>query len=276
MVCIYEHRPGPGSSTLGGSGANLENWRTRSVLRGHTNNVVDLSWAPDDARLASASLDNSVRIWDAATGQLLRRLDYHTSFIKGLAWDPVGALRAGLGAWGERMGRLGGRRRLLALVRPPPLALSSRHIAALPPLLFSPSPRHLPGDAERGPLRGHLALRRLERRLRGQGALCQAGHKHLLHPPLLVPRRRLPGHRWAPRWGWMEWVGGIMLEAMAGAAMAALPARPLTLPAPASWLQCVSRPCRQQLPGLLACGRGAAAWAVDRGAGAAAGQRAPG
>ena len=27
MICIYEHKPGPGTLVLGGSGASLENWR---------------------------------------------------------------------------------------------------------------------------------------------------------------------------------------------------------------------------------------------------------
>ena len=87
MACIFEHRPGPGATALGG-GTNLENWRLKLVLRGHSNNVVDLGWSPDDSRLATASIDN------AASGQRLKTLDYHTSFVKGLAWDPVGTYLA--------------------------------------------------------------------------------------------------------------------------------------------------------------------------------------
>ncbi|PRW57352.1 uroporphyrinogen decarboxylase [Chlorella sorokiniana] len=95
MICIFEHKPGPGTTVLGGSSTpNLENWRTRAVLRGHSNNVVDLGWSPDDSKLASASIDNAVCIWDAASGHLLKRLDFHTSFVKGLAWDPVGTYLA--------------------------------------------------------------------------------------------------------------------------------------------------------------------------------------
>ena len=95
MICIFEHKPGPGTTVLGGgSTPNIENWRTRAVLRGHSNNVVDLGWSPDDSKLASASIDNAVCIWDAASGHLLKRLDFHTSFVKGLAWDPVGTYLA--------------------------------------------------------------------------------------------------------------------------------------------------------------------------------------
>ncbi|EFN55015.1 hypothetical protein CHLNCDRAFT_134840 [Chlorella variabilis] len=98
MICIFEHKAGAGGATLGGGAASVENWRTRAVLRGHSNNVVDLGWSPDDARLASASIDNMVCIWDAASGQRLHTLDYHTSFVKGLAWDPVGTYLATQGA----------------------------------------------------------------------------------------------------------------------------------------------------------------------------------
>ena len=94
MICVYEHRPGPGASALGGGAPSVENWRTKLVLRGHANNVVDLGWSPDDAQLASASIDNTVCIWDAASGQRLQTLSVHTSFVKGLAWDPVGTYLA--------------------------------------------------------------------------------------------------------------------------------------------------------------------------------------
>ena len=94
MICVYEHRPGPGASALGGGAPSVENWRTKLVLRGHANNVVDLGWSPDDAQLASASIDNTVCIGDAASGQRLQTLSVHTSFVKGLAWDPVGTYLA--------------------------------------------------------------------------------------------------------------------------------------------------------------------------------------
>ena len=95
MVCVYEFRAGAaGGTTLGVEGPNLETWRTRLVLRGHGNNVMDLGWSPDDARIATGSCDNRVIVWDAASGQQQRVLDLHTNFVKGLAWDPVGTYLA--------------------------------------------------------------------------------------------------------------------------------------------------------------------------------------
>lgn len=110
MICVFEHKPGPGGSSLGGGAPSVENWRTRAVLRYHSNNVVDLGWSPDDTRLASASLDNTVVVWDATTWQRSRVLDFHTSFVKGLAWDPVGTYMATqVGGWavGRGVGWLG-------------------------------------------------------------------------------------------------------------------------------------------------------------------------
>jgi protein HIRA/HIR1 len=93
MACIYELRPGAGGGVLGGE-ANVENWRIRLVLRGHSSHVVDVAWSPDGGRLATAALDSTVIVWDAATGQAVTTLRAHTSFVKGVAWDPVGTYLA--------------------------------------------------------------------------------------------------------------------------------------------------------------------------------------
>ncbi|GLC49216.1 hypothetical protein PLESTB_000195200 [Pleodorina starrii] len=86
---VFELREGRGHAVFGsGEAANLENWRLRSRLRGHETNVADVAWAPDSRRLATASLDNRVKIWDASTGHCLRTLEGHNGHVKGVAWDP--------------------------------------------------------------------------------------------------------------------------------------------------------------------------------------------
>lgn len=55
---------------------------------------MDLGWSPDDTQLASCSLDNTVRIWQASTGAPLAVLTGHESLVKGLTWDPIGSFLA--------------------------------------------------------------------------------------------------------------------------------------------------------------------------------------
>ena len=61
LVCIYELRPGPGGRAFGSSDVpNVENWKHVTTLKGHSNNVLDVAWSPQDRWLASASVDNTV------------------------------------------------------------------------------------------------------------------------------------------------------------------------------------------------------------------------
>ncbi len=49
------------------------------TLRGHTGWIGRISWSPDGRMLASPSEDNTIRVWDAETGQCLR-------VLKGTRW----------------------------------------------------------------------------------------------------------------------------------------------------------------------------------------------
>jgi WD40 repeat protein len=67
------------------------------VLAGHTHWVNAVAWSPDGAQLATAADDETVRIWDAATGRTIATLTGHTDAVRAVAWSPDGAQLATAG-----------------------------------------------------------------------------------------------------------------------------------------------------------------------------------
>lgn len=58
LIMIWQY-----SSTT--SYQNLENWKCSFTLRGHEGDVLDLAWSTKDNYLASASVDNTIIVWNA-------------------------------------------------------------------------------------------------------------------------------------------------------------------------------------------------------------------
>ncbi|KAJ9554762.1 hypothetical protein OSB04_009376 [Centaurea solstitialis] len=95
VIQIHERKPGSGTTEFGsGEAPDVENWKIAFTLRGHTADVVDLNWSPDDSTLASGSLDNTIHIWDASNGICTAVLRGHSSLVKGVTWDPIGSFIA--------------------------------------------------------------------------------------------------------------------------------------------------------------------------------------
>ncbi|XWS52866.1 hypothetical protein CRYUN_Cryun11dG0109100 [Craigia yunnanensis] len=92
VVLIHERKPGSGTTELGnGEPPDVENWKVAMTFSGHTADVVDLNWSPDDSILASGSLDNTIHIWNMSNGICTAVLRGHSSLVKGVAWDPLGS-----------------------------------------------------------------------------------------------------------------------------------------------------------------------------------------
>lgn len=76
-----------------------EIWKPYKTLRGHNQDVADISWSKDGQRLVSGSIDNNVFVWDVHGGKKLHKVvKEHYSFVQGVSWDPLNRYIASLSA----------------------------------------------------------------------------------------------------------------------------------------------------------------------------------
>lgn len=68
---------------------DIENGKQIASLKGHTNTVNGLAFSPDNKLLASVSSDQTVRLWDAADGNLISTYTYPAR-VKAVAFAPSG------------------------------------------------------------------------------------------------------------------------------------------------------------------------------------------
>ncbi|MBC7932568.1 MAG: caspase family protein [Rubrivivax sp.] len=76
------------------------------VQSGHSDFVVSLAFSPDGKTLVSGSRDNTIKLWDAATGQELRALKGHPGRVNSVAISPDGKtlLSGSAASFGEASG----------------------------------------------------------------------------------------------------------------------------------------------------------------------------
>ncbi|KAH8758829.1 WD40-repeat-containing domain protein, partial [Hyaloscypha finlandica] len=60
------------------------------TLEGHTSSVNSVAFSPDSKQVVSGSCDETVRLWDTATGALLQTLKGHSSSVNSVAFSPDG------------------------------------------------------------------------------------------------------------------------------------------------------------------------------------------
>jgi len=70
------------------------------VLKGHKSSVSSVAFSPDGSRLASASLDRTVRIWNVERGVSVRVLEGRENRLRGVAFNLKGDLLAAAGVEG--------------------------------------------------------------------------------------------------------------------------------------------------------------------------------
>lgn len=58
-------------------------------MRGHIEDIYDISWSPDSNSLISGSVDNTALLWDIQKGRKTAILSDHKGFVQGVSWDPL-------------------------------------------------------------------------------------------------------------------------------------------------------------------------------------------
>lgn len=79
-----------GTLTLGG----IDTAQTQKFVKAHKSKALVLAFSADGVILASGSADQSVKLWNAITGDLVAILTGHTDRISGLAFSPDGTTLA--------------------------------------------------------------------------------------------------------------------------------------------------------------------------------------
>ena len=74
---------------------NVEEFLKKQVsvlktLEGHTGFVNSVAYSPDGTKIISGSVDRTIKIWDANTGQCLKTLVGHSSDVNSVAYSPDG------------------------------------------------------------------------------------------------------------------------------------------------------------------------------------------
>lgn len=91
VIIVWKKKPETDAGSLfdDGTDSDKETWLSYKTLRGHLEDVYDLSFSPDSNFLISGSIDNTAIVWDIHKAKSTAILRDHKGFVQGVAWDPL-------------------------------------------------------------------------------------------------------------------------------------------------------------------------------------------
>jgi WD40 repeat protein len=142
------------------------------ILRGHTDQVNAVAFAPDGRTLASAATDLSLRFWDVAAGRERAQLRGHTEDVYSLAFAPGGKTLAS--------GSMTGAVSLCQADTGRPWAALPRSPGCVTALAFAPDSRIIAWNSSTA----HLTLWDVDR---GQARVTLGGHSGWIRSVAFTP-----------------------------------------------------------------------------------------
>ncbi|XP_067128259.1 chromatin assembly factor 1 subunit B isoform X1 [Centruroides vittatus] len=88
-IILWKQQKDDSFSYIEETNQDKEHWTALKILRGHLDDVCDLSWSANSNFLISGSVDNTAILWDVQKGKNVGLLTDPKGFVQGVTWDPV-------------------------------------------------------------------------------------------------------------------------------------------------------------------------------------------